>query len=152
MGWAKFQAKAVLGWLFFIHLIKRVLFFWKRPPGLPVFLKIYASDAIAPVTDSERSRFPHYTRCQGCSQCTFSCEGIKQGRAPASFEPKFIMLGYGRSSHEAEYFLEDWLPCVQCKECTVHCPNDVPIHEMATQVMERRNRLGFRASQRDSIS
>lgn len=145
MSYTKFQAKLVLAWTFLIHLIKRVIFFWRKAPGLSRFLEVYAADAIFPVGEGERAKFPSYEKCQICSLCTFSCEAVKQGKAPSSFEPKFIMTGYGRSSHEAEYFLEEWLPCAECNACTVECPNDVPVHAMVSQIIERRNRLGFRS-------
>lgn len=151
MSYHKFQAKLALAWLFLGHLIKRVLFFWKRSDGLTKFLATYSGDAIFPVSLGERSAFPSYQRCQVCSLCTFSCAAIKEGKAPSSFEPKFLMIGYGRSSHESEYFIEDWLPCLECVECTVDCPNDVPVHAMGQQIVERRNRLGFRQSERDRL-
>lgn len=148
MSYTKFQAKLALAWMFLIHLIKRVVFFWRKTPGLSRFLEVYAADAIFPISEKERAKFPSYEKCQICSLCTFTCEAVKQGSAPSSFEPKFILTGYGRSSHESEYFLEEWLPCLECQSCTIECPNDVPVHEMATQILERRNRLAFRIPQK----
>ena len=141
----KLRAKIALAGLFFLQLLGRMFLFWRRRPGLPRFLELYAADAISTISATERSRFPEYQKCQACSLCTFSCTAIHEGRAPAAFEPKFLMLGFGRSSHESEYFLPDWLPCLECGECTVNCPNNVPVHAMAEQIMERRNRLGFRS-------
>jgi len=144
MSFRRYQAKAVLASLFIRHLFRRVVFFWRPHKGLPTFLANYQSDAIFPVTPNERALMPSFQKCQACSLCTFSCTAILQGKAPASFEPKFLMLGYGRSSHEAEYFLEEWLPCLECGKCEVNCPNDVPVHEMAETIRERRERLAFR--------
>jgi heterodisulfide reductase subunit C len=140
----KIKAKIVLWVLFFRSLLRRLFFSWKPEKGLEKFFENYSADAILTVSENERSQFPSYQKCQACSLCTFSCSALHEGRAPSSFEPKFIMLGYGRSSHESEYYLEEWLPCVECKACTVECPNDVPVHTMAQQIIERRHRVGFR--------
>ncbi|MBI4402990.1 MAG: 4Fe-4S dicluster domain-containing protein [Deltaproteobacteria bacterium] len=145
MRWlGKMQAKLVLALLFFYHLLGKLLFFWRRPKGLQNFLDSYRADGIFPVGSNERSHFPTYQRCQVCSLCTFSCTAIQKGLAPADFEPKFVMLGYGGSSHESEIFLEEWLPCIECEQCSVLCPNDVPIHGMAQMIIERRKKVGFR--------
>lgn len=144
MSLRRLEAKAVLAGLFFLHLFKRVVFFWKPHRGLTTFLGNYQSDAIFPVTPNERALMPSFEKCQACSLCTFSCTAVQQGKAPASFEPKFLMLGYGRSGHEAEYYLEEWLPCLECGKCEVNCPNDVPIHEMAETIRTRRENLKFR--------
>lgn len=140
----KLRAQGVLAFLFVIHLLKKVFFFWRRPRGLSIFLGQYIADGIYPVEERERHEFPSFQKCQACSLCTFSCTAVQQGRAPSAFEPKFIMLGLGRSSHESEVFLEEWLPCIECGSCQVLCPNDVPIHRMAEQIIERRQRVGFR--------
>ena len=140
----KFQAKLALALIFFRHLFLRALFFWRKPGGLPKFLGHFAADAISPISLHEREVFPQLQRCQNCSLCTFSCVAVQNGKAPSGFEPKFLMLGLGRSSHESEYFLEEWLPCAECEACTVVCPNDVPVHEMATVILERRKQLTFR--------
>lgn len=144
-NFSRWKAKLALAFLFFAHLFKRAFFLWKRRSELPRFLSFYAADAITPISEAERSRFPSFQRCQICSLCTFSCSAIQQGRAPGSFEPKFLMTGFGRSSHESEYFLPEWLPCAECAECTVKCPNDVPVHAMAEQIIERRKNLAFRS-------
>jgi len=140
-GLRNFQAKFILALLFLKHLVVWVLRFWIKREGLNRFLKQYSDDGITFVTQKERNHFPHYQRCQICSFCTFSCRAILDGRAPSDFEPKFILLGFGRSSHEAELANEKWFPCVNCQGCTVECPNDVPIHAMASLLVERRNRL-----------
>lgn len=144
MRWHKIEAKFYLAIGFLLHLMKRIFLFWKRPRGLKDFLSQYAADGIFPVTREERSRYPSFERCQACSLCTFSCEAIVAGRAPSAFEPKYILLSLGRSPHESEVFLEEWLPCYECEKCSVTCPNQVPVHEMAQEIIERRNRLGFR--------
>jgi len=141
---SKFYAKFVLAIQFFIHLFGRIFLFWRKRKGLDQFLSQYAADAIYPITPGERKLFPSYQRCQVCSLCTFSCVAIQLGKAPSDFEPKFLMLGYGRSPHESEVFLDEWMPCYECKSCTILCPNDVPIHTMAKQIKKRRERLGFR--------
>lgn len=138
--WARF----VLSVLFFYHLIKRVCLFWRRRGGFEQFMKQYHADGILPVSARERALTPSYQSCQTCSLCTFSCTAVQKGTAPSDFEPKFIMLGYGRSPHESEIFLEEWLPCLECETCHILCPNEVPIHAMASQIIERRKRLGFR--------
>jgi len=140
----RFWARLTLLLLLVRHLAKRTLFFWKKKPGLATFIKQYSADAIFPVTEAERSHFPVSQKCQACSLCTLSCAALREGRAASSFEPKFIMLGYSRSSHESEFFLEDWLPCLGCDACTVECPNEVPVHAVAQQIIDRRNRIGFR--------
>lgn len=141
---SKWQAKVYLACLFFYRLFARFFLFWRRRKGLEHFLKHYSADAVSPVTPSERFHFASFQKCQVCSLCTFSCTAVKEARCPGNFEPKFLMLGYGRSSHEAEYFLEEWLPCYECGACVVECPNDVPIHAMANEIISRRERSGFR--------
>lgn len=146
MRWFRsFKSRAILAFLFTLQLVRRVLFFWKNSSGLDRFLNQYLSDGIFPVSSRERQGFPSYQRCQACSLCTFSCTAIKEGRAPSGFEPKFIMLGLTRSSDESEYFLEEWVPCLECDTCRIECPNDVPIHAAAEQIREWRNRLAFRS-------
>ncbi|MCB0416492.1 MAG: hypothetical protein H6617_08200 [Bdellovibrionaceae bacterium] len=140
----KLEAKLVLAGLFFVHLIKRVLFFWKKKPGLNEFLQNFRGDNITPVGAEERKLFPEFQRCQVCSLCTFSCEAIAAGRAPAGFEPKFVLLGFGRSAHESEYFFDEWLPCLECASCTVECPTHVPVHAMVATVVERRKHVAYR--------
>lgn len=140
---SKFWAKCVLGVLFIIHFFRKLAFWKKSEPGLVTFLGHFGGDGVYEVSKRERAQFPSYSKCHACSLCTFSCTAVRDGNAPFDFEPKFIMLGYGRSPHEAEYFLEEWLPCLGCKRCTVECPNDVPIHAMASQIIERQKKLGF---------
>lgn len=137
-------ARFVLLFLFIAHLFKRAFFFWKKPPGLKNFLDKFSQDAIFPLSVDERARMPHFQKCIACSFCSFSCVAIGKGKAPSGFEPKLILLGFGRSAHESEYFLEEWLPCYECSECTVECPNDVPIHEMARYIVQRRDHVVFR--------
>lgn len=141
---AKLKAQFVLAMLFFGHLFFRALFFWMPKGDSARFLTNFRSDGIFPIGESERSQMASYQRCQACSLCTFSCTAVKNGTAPAAFEPKYLMLGPGRSSHESEFFLEEWVPCTECTECVVLCPNDVPIHEMAMRIIERRKNWAFR--------
>ena len=89
----KMWAKLVLASLFFLHLFRRVFLFWRRPPGLANFLENFSKDAIAPVSERERSLMPLFSRCQNCSLCTPSCVAIQSGRAPSGFEPKYLLLG-----------------------------------------------------------
>lgn len=140
----RLQAKLWLAGLFFWHLFTRLFSPFRKRRGLTHFLAQYAADAITPVGEEERQALPRYSRCIACSLCTFSCDAVKRGLAPSDFEPKFLLLGYGRSAHESEYFFEEWLPCVECRECTVKCPTHVPIHAAAQLILERRKRLAFR--------
>lgn len=140
----RLQAKLVLAVLFIWHLLSRLFLPFRKRRGLGEFLAQYAPDAITPMGEEERKQLPEFSRCLACSLCTFSCEAIKQGRAPSDFEPKFLLLGYGRSAHEAEYFFEEWLPCLECRECTVDCPTHVPVHAAGQLVIERRKRVAFR--------
>lgn len=139
------KSRAILVFLFIGQLVHRLLFFWQRPSGLARFLSQYAADGISSVSSPERQSFPSYQRCQVCSLCTFSCTAIKEGRAPSGFEPKFILVGLTRSSNESEFFLEEWVPCLECEACRVECPNDVPVHAAAEQIREWRSRVGFRS-------
>lgn len=145
MQFHKIQAKLVLAVLFFLHLLKRIFFFWRKPRGLEFFLEQFAQDGIFPISPSERTLFPLLQKCQACSLCTFSCTSIIEGKAPSNFEPKLLLLGFGRSTHESENLFDDWLPCLECKSCQVLCPNDVPVHQMANQIIARRSHLKFRA-------
>lgn len=144
----KIQATLALASIFFFHLLGRVLFFWRKGQGLKKFLDQYVADAVYSIEPFERMSFPRFQRCQACSLCTFSCTAIQTGIAPSGFEPKYILLALARSQHESEVFLEEWLPCLECKQCVVDCPNDVPIHLVADLVVERRNRVGFRSSEK----
>ena len=127
----KFTAKLALAVQFLAHLFYRVLFFWKHQQNLLRFQNNFRADGIFPMGKKERVLMPDLQRCQACSLCTFTCTAVIQGTAPAAFEPKYLMLGAGRSSHEGEFFLEEWVPCAECEECVVLCPNDVPVHAMA---------------------
>lgn len=139
----KWEAKAVLAYLFFRHLFLKVLLFWRKDKNsLAKFFTNYREDFIFPVSEAQRGKLADFQRCQACSLCTFSCEAVQTGRAPASFEPKYLLLSSGRSSHESAFFSDAWLPCVACKTCTVQCPNDVPIHDMAEEILSRFKVLG----------
>ena len=140
----KIFARSILVFLYLSQLTRRFLPRWRAPDGLERFLAQYVADGVVAIPADERQAFPSYQRCQACSLCTLSCRAIQEGRAPSSFEPKYLLLGLGRSSHESEYFLEEWLPCLECQDCTVTCPNQVPVHAMASRIRERRNRVGFR--------
>jgi heterodisulfide reductase subunit C len=142
--WHKLKARAILFLLFVSQLLRR-LTLRKPSAGLDRFLSQYAADAVTAVSEGERLRFPGFQKCLACSQCTFSCAAIRDDRAPSAFEPKYLLLSLGRSSHETEFSLPEWIPCLECESCTVECPNDVPVHEMAEQWRERRNRVGFRS-------
>ena len=145
MNLTNLRAKIALAILFFRHLVRRAFLFWRKKDGLRQFLALYGGDAIYPVSEKERAAMPGFQKCQVCSLCTFTCKAVLDGKAPGNFEPKFLMIGYGRSSHEAEFFLEEWLPCYECRSCTVVCPNDVPLHDMAETIVERRKHVAFRA-------
>lgn len=122
----------------------RLFFFWRKGRGADTFLERYRADHVLAISESERSLSPSFEHCQVCSLCTFSCEAVRKGDAPASFEPKLIPSVFAKYPHESEVFLEEWFPCARCAACTVLCPNEVPIHAMVQQVLDRRNRLGFR--------
>lgn len=124
--------------------LHRLFFFWRPGRGAEAFLERYRPDHVLAVTESERSLAPALEKCQHCSLCTFSCEAIQKGEAPASFEPKLIVGVFGKYTHDSEVFMEEWFPCAKCGACTVLCPNEVPVHAMVEQVLNRRNRLGFR--------
>ncbi|MBI1861390.1 MAG: hypothetical protein HYR96_10780 [Deltaproteobacteria bacterium] len=144
MSLHKLTAKLHLALTFFGHLFLRMLFFWRRRPNSQKFLNHFRADGIFPVSANERNLMPSLEKCQACSLCTFSCTAVLKGTAPAAFEPKYLMLGPGRSPHESEFFLEEWVPCAQCDECTVLCPNNVPIHAMGQVIVERRKNFAFR--------
>lgn len=145
MSFRRTQAKAVLAALFFIHLFQRVIFFWRKRRGLPKFLANFSADGIGVVSPAEREGLALDSRCIACSLCTFSCTKIAEGTAPPQFEPKLLLLGFGRSAHEAEYATEDWLPCLECGSCTVVCPTHAPVHAAAERIRERRLKIRFRS-------
>jgi heterodisulfide reductase subunit C len=133
----------LLTWWFAVSLIGR-FFFLRRRRARQNILARYSPDGIYALPEAERAAFPSYQKCLACSLCTFSCQAIASGRAPASFEPKYLFFAYGRSSADSEVFREQWLPCTECSACTVECPNGAPIHAMAQQIIDRRKRVGFR--------
>jgi heterodisulfide reductase subunit C len=137
------RSRIALSWYFALASLARLML-WRRAKTRERLLSRYRPDGILPVADSERAVFPSFQKCVACSLCTFSCEGIKQGRAAPSFEPKYLLLAIGRSSLDSETFREEWFPCAECDVCTVECPNDVPIHGMVEEIRARRDRLGFR--------
>ncbi len=133
------------------HRVQRRLFFWRRDKGSEVFLERYRPDSVLAVTSQERTNAIEFERCVLCSLCVYSCEAIQKGEALPGFEPKLIAAVFAKS-HEAELFTDSWFPCVQCKACSVLCPNGVPLHTMANQLVQRRQNLGFkRSSQRIGI-
>ena len=144
MSLNKLNAKFHLAMTFFWHLFLKLIFFWRPRVDSEKFLNNFRADGIFPVSPRERQLMPALERCQACSLCTFSCAAVKEGKAPAAFEPKYLMLGPGRSPHESEFFLEEWVPCTECAACTVLCPNDVPIHDMGEIIIERRKNFAFR--------
>ncbi len=126
------------------YLMRRLsafFLFWREKEELPAFLAQYAAEGVRAMPAAERTLFPAFQKCQACSLCTFSCSAVRDGVAPPAFEPKYLMLGQGRSAPEAELALDEWIPCVQCSGCTVECPVDVPIHEMGQAIIDRRRRL-----------
>ena len=141
----KIYARVILTYLFCRQLSRRILLFWRRRKGLTTFLEQYAPDYAFATGKLERELLPQFQKCLNCSLCSFSCSALKEGRGPAGFEPKYLPLSAVRSAHESEIFIEDWLPCLDCPDCTVACPNDVPIRAIANTIIARRNRLGFRS-------
>lgn len=122
----------------------RVVFFWKPGRGAEVFLERYRPDHVLGVSETERSQSVASERCQVCSLCTMTCQAIQTGQAPAQFEPKQMVAFFTKCENASEIFIEDWYPCAKCNACTVLCPNQVPVHAMVEQLMQRRARLGFR--------
>jgi heterodisulfide reductase subunit C len=141
---SKIRARILLGWWFAVAFLGR-LKFWNRRQARQTLLARYRADSLTAVSENERASFPRFQKCLACSLCTFSCTAIREGRAVASFEPKFLMLAYGRSSRDSEVFREEWFPCAECGACTVECPNDVPIHALIETIRARRGGLGFRS-------
>lgn len=132
--------------------VDRLLFFWRATRGAEIFLERYRSDSLVAVSPKERSLGAHFEKCLFCSLCTHSCSAIQSGVAPSGFEPKQIPGVFGKAIHDTEVFSEEWYPCAACGACTVLCPNSVPIHAMVDQVLERRQRVGFRrGSQREML-
>jgi heterodisulfide reductase subunit C len=125
----------------------RLFFFWRRSRGAEVFLERYRADQVLAVSETERSLAPSLEKCLHCSLCTLSCDAIQKGVAPSSFEPKQIVGVFGKYTHDSEIFLEEWFPCTSCQACTVLCPNSVPVHAMAEQIVNRRDRLGVNQPQ-----
>lgn len=129
-------------WLKLRYLARRVyhLFrFWKKEEGLPEFLSRYGADGARTIPRDERALFPSFEKCQACSLCTFSCAAVRDGIAPPAFEPKYLLLAFGRSP---ELAVDDWVPCAACSGCTVECPVDAPIHAMAQNIVDRLRKLG----------
>ena len=138
----KWEAKIVLAFLFLGHLIKRLLFFWQRRPGLTSFQENFREDSIFNVSEAERKGLPQFQKCLNCSLCTLSCSAVIDGSAPNGFEPKTIPLSLLRSEHEVEYLLEEWLPCQNCGQCVAECPNHLPLHDAVKLVVARRGKAG----------
>ena len=137
----RYDGRRGLSFRFQLRRLARLFLFWRKEQELPDFLARYAADGVRAIPAAERNLFPAFQKCQACSLCTFSCSAVRDGIAPPAFEPKYLMLGQGRSALEAELALDEWIPCVQCSGCTVECPVDVPIHEMGQAIVERRRRL-----------
>ncbi len=133
----RFLARVALAVTFLFHLLSRFVVFWRQRNNSEVFLGHFRHDGILPIGTLEREQMASYQKCQACSLCTFTCTAVLDGSAPAGFEPKYLMLGPGRSPHEAGILLTEWIPCAQCEACTTLCPNDVPIHAMAERIIER---------------
>ncbi len=123
---------------------QRLVLFWKPGRGAELFLERYRPDHVLAVSEDERSYSTATERCQVCSLCTMTCQAIQSGDAPALFEPKQMVAFFAKYENASEIFLEEWYPCSKCGACTVLCPNQVPVHTMVEQLMQRRARLGFR--------
>ena len=137
-GLASIRARIILGYWFAAAFLGR-LKFWRRRQVREALLTRYRLDGIFATSEADRAGFTGFQKCVACSLCTFSCTAIREGRAPASFEPKFAILAYGRSAADSEVFREEWLPCATCNACTVECPSDVPLHRMIELVLLRRS-------------
>ncbi len=136
----------------FLRKADRVFFFWRQSREAEVFLERHRADGLVAVSAKQRGLSVGFEKCLFCALCTHSCDAIRKGIAPPGFEPKQITGVFGKAVHETEVFMEEWYPCATCSACTVTCPNEVPIHAMVEQVLERRQRLGFRrGSQREVV-
>jgi heterodisulfide reductase subunit C len=140
----RYKARLWLVWWFVVSLVRRTVFFLRGRRARDQILARYRPDGIFAITEGERAAFPSYQKCLACSLCTLSCSAIRENRAPSSFEPKYLLLASARSARDSEIFREEWLPCAECQACTVECPNDVPIHAVVREILDRRRQLGFR--------
>lgn len=140
MRWSlnKVRARIILGYWFVVTALGR-LRFWERRQVRQNLLERYRPDGLSAMRDTERAVFASFQKCVNCSLCTLSCEGIREGRGAPSFEPKFLLLAYGRGPRSGDVFRDDWIPCAACNACTVECPNDVPIHTVADTIRNQRS-------------
>ena len=136
-GLGRIRARMILGYWFAAAFLGRLMF-WRRRLIRETLLARYGADGIFATSENERAKFPGFQKCVACSLCTFSCAAIREGRAPSSFEPKYVLLAYGRSAADSAVFRKEWLPCSECNACTIECPSDVPLHQLIELVLLRR--------------
>lgn len=106
-----------------------------------LFLKNFEEDGIVSMSFGDRSLIPSAQRCIGCGLCVTDCPAIREGVAPWGFDPSQIVIQLARASMDSEVLGDGNIPCLACDKCTVLCPTRVPIHTIATIVVERSKRF-----------
>ena len=127
------KIKAIYAWWnlayhFLIHL-GRLLFF-RKSPNLKSFLSFYRADGIVCLTEDDKEKLIHFSRCIGCSLCDAACPASKELSQTKFPGPSALVKCLSRSMVDCSYvpLIQDF--CEACEGCEDVCPEGIPIREV----------------------
>ena len=130
--------KRILAWLnlayhFAVHVLLRVpARALRRGREVERFLAAVLPEGYAPVTPSERERFPALMGCIHCGLCSLACPTLREAPANAWAEAWTFVAGPSRALDRAP--LIEPGPCADCTACAAVCPTGVPIPALTALV------------------
>lgn len=127
MRFKAIYATAVLGWQFFLRLVKRL--FFRPSPGLDVFLENYREDRIPSMAPKEKDLLYDIARCVACRLCDSLCPALSHVHPGDFMGPSFYPACSSRLIPDYSYAQLDLELCVECSGCESICPRGVPIRD-----------------------
>ncbi len=125
MRFKAIYATMVLGWQFFLRLLKRL--FFRPSPGLAEFLENYRADQIPAMSPEDKSILHALGRCVSCRLCDSLCPALPHTNPAEFLGPAFYPAGASRLITDYRYAQLDLAACSDCSGCESICPRDVPI-------------------------
>jgi formate hydrogenlyase subunit 6/NADH:ubiquinone oxidoreductase subunit I len=133
------HAQLNLAWRVVVHYTKKLI------PGMPRFgiqrfQENYVAEGLPPATLSFRAVAHEPGRCTGCGVCDSVCPILQRQVATVSADDflgpmRFIQAGARSAPHLVDVRRElDVLTsdvCVNCRQCDRHCPERIPIADVA---------------------
>ncbi|MEW6776574.1 MAG: hypothetical protein AB1405_09795 [Bdellovibrionota bacterium] len=123
--WRRIHALIFLGWRYFLHLLKAVSPFHRRP-GLEKFRQNYLPDGITFYSPGERAAMPRMERCIGCDACLHAFF-LREKYDPRQATPRDLAISLSRSSPDykaARRILAGWKDLENFSEL---CPRGVDL-------------------------